>query len=141
MTVPKRFGVLRFFGTLLKVIAWIALVVTALTAIGVVIGSTSRTFISLFTGSLPQVGGLIGTATQMGFGLGIAMGLGILLVGLLYFLLFYVCGELIHMYLALEENTRLTAALLLRMHQEGQAQQETGSYSAPAGGFVSEPYE
>lgn len=140
MTVPKRFGVLRFFGTLLKVIAWIALVVTALTAIGVVIASTSRTFIGLFT-EIPQASGLIGQATTMGLGLGIPMGLGILLIGLLYFLIFYVCGELIHMYLALEENTRLTAALLLRMHQEGQAQQETGGYSTPAGGFVSEPYE
>ena len=37
MTVPKRFGVLRFFGTLLKVIAWIVLVVSILLAIGAVV--------------------------------------------------------------------------------------------------------
>ena len=42
MTVPKRFGIIRFFGTLLKVIAWIALVFSVLGAIGaVVFGSTS----------------------------------------------------------------------------------------------------
>ena len=142
MTVPKRFGVLRFFGTLLKVIVWIALVVTALVAISVVIiGVTTRAFVGLFT-AVPQLEGLLGVAADQGLGLGIGMGLGILLVGLVYFLFIYIGGEFIHMYLAVEEKTRLTAALLLRMHQEGQAQQESSSYSAPAtGGFVSEPYE
>jgi hypothetical protein len=141
MTVPKRFGVLRFFGTLFKVIAWIVLVIFALIAISVVIVSTTRAFVGLFT-ALPPLEGFLGAAADWGLGFGIGYGILTVLAGLVLFLFIYVLGELIHMYLAVEENTRLTAALLLRMHQEGQAQQESSSYSAPAaGGFVSEPYE
>ena len=47
MTVPKRFGVLRFFGTLMKVIAWIILVLSVLLAIfAVIAGSSDRRPIS-----------------------------------------------------------------------------------------------
>ena len=44
MTVPKRFDVLRFMGTLLKVFAWISLILSILSAIGIVL--------------LPQMGSL-----------------------------------------------------------------------------------
>lgn len=44
MTVPKRFDVLRFMGAMFKVFAWITLILTILTAIGVVL--------------LPQIAGL-----------------------------------------------------------------------------------
>ncbi len=37
MTVPKRFDVLRFLGGLLKVLAWISLILSILSAIGVVL--------------------------------------------------------------------------------------------------------
>ena len=131
MTVPKRFGVLRFFGTLLKVIAWIVLVVSILLAIGAVVAGGS--LIDTLSGAMGD------SAALLGAGGGIIAGLFILIMGLIYFLVLYVSGESIHLQLAVEENTRLTAALLLRMHQEGQ-----GEVSAPygaGGGFVNEPYD
>jgi hypothetical protein len=131
MTVPKRFGVLRFFGTLLKVIAWIVLVLSILSAIGAVIAGGS--LVDALTGAVGE------SAALLGAGGGIIAGLFVLIIGLMYFLILYVTGESLHLQLAVEENTRLTAALLLRMHQEGQ-----GEVSAPygaGGGFVNEPYD
>ena len=135
MTVPKRFGVLRFFGTLLKVIAWIVLILSILAAIGAAFaGGALGTLVTFIpSADTPAVSSALQT------GGGIILGLGALIIGLLYFLVLYVTGETLHMQLAVEENTRLTAALLLRMHQEGQ-----GDAAAPygaGGGFVNEPYD
>jgi len=130
MSVPNRFSVLRFIGNLLKVVAWIWLVLSVISAIGVAIAGSS--LIPLLSGALgstaswiPATGGVIG-------------GIALLFIGLIYFLFFYAIGEGIQMMLAVEENTRLTAALLLRMHQESQLPEEE-TY-AP-GGFASEPFE
>ncbi len=127
MTVPKRFDVLRFMGTLLKVFAWISLILSILSAIGIVL--------------LPQMGSLgdffgpyasfIGSGTSA-----IVAGLLVLLGGLLYFVMLYAMGEIILLQIAVEENTRLTAALLLKMHQDSQAEPQNPPYT---GGFANEP--
>ena len=134
MTVPKRFGVLRFFGTLLKVIAWIVLILSILTAIGAAVAGGS-----LVDTLGPAFGDQAGLAGVLASGGGILAGLFILIMGLIYFLILYVSGENLHLQLAVEENTRLTAALLLRMHQEGQG--DAGAPYGAGGGFVSEPYD
>ncbi|HMN28961.1 MAG TPA: hypothetical protein PKE45_12490 [Caldilineaceae bacterium] len=135
MTVPKRFGVLRLVGWVLKIIAWIELVgfiiaaiLTALAATGS--GLQQLSGVPLFQGLLA---GILGSALG-----GVLAGLVVLLAGAVSFLFFYALGEVIHLQLALEENSRLTAALLLRMHQESQ-QETRSSYSAPA--FESERFE
>ena len=133
MTVPRRFAVLRFFGTLLKVIAWIVLVLSILGAIGAALAGTLLPM-DLLTGALPADSqSLISTSG------GILAGIFVLLMGLVYFIVFYALGEGINLQLAMEENTRLTAALLLKMHQEGQQEETRTAYSA--GGFVGEPFE
>ncbi len=129
MTVPRRFGVLRFIGTLLKVIAWIILIVAILGAIGAGIAGGQLLQVLGNTAAAGQV-----LASPAG---GIVAGIAILLFGLIYFLALYATGESVHMQLAVEENTRLTAALLLRMHQESQ-QATRPSY---ASGFSNEPFE
>src|SRR5690606_10498349 len=106
MTVPKRFGVLRFFGTLLKVIAWIILILSILSAIGAALAGGS------LVGSIPNLEDNAALAGALGTGGGILVGLGVLILGLIYFLVLYVSGESLHLQLAVEENTRLTAALL-----------------------------
>lgn len=128
MTVPKRFDVLRFMGTLLKVFAWISLILSILSAIGIVL--------------LPQMGALgdffgpyssfIGNGTSA-----IVAGLLVLLGGLLYFVMLYATGEIILLQIAVEENTRLTAALLLKMHQDSQV--EPAQPAQYEGGFANEP--
>lgn len=135
MSVPKRFGILRFFGTFMKVVAWIFLVLSVLGAISAVLFGSSGFFSGLATGVLPLGEMPVG----VGGALGIAGAIGILIAGLLNFLVFYVIGESIHMQLAVEENTRLTAALLLRMHQESRLQEERSAYGDS--GFVTEAYE
>lgn len=133
MTVPKRFGVLRFFGMLMKVIAWIMLALSVLAAIGAVIAGNSAVVTNALTQFLPE-GVLIGA------GGGFVIGIMVLLYGIFNFLLLYVVGESLHLSLAMEENTRLTAALLLRMHQESQPA-EPASYGQTGSGFVNEPFE
>ena len=71
---------------------------------------------------------------------GITIGIFVLLYGFMNFLVFYVVGESLHLSLAMEENTRLTAALLLRMHQESQPE-EPPAYGPSGSGFVNEPFE
>lgn len=131
MSVPKRFGVLRLVGTLLKVIAWIVLIVSILGAIGLVLMENSGLQLPITnlydTGALGQTGGIF-------------VGLGVLIVGLIYFLILYASGESLHLQLAVEENTRLTAALLLRMHQETQQEPAPRNYGAAAG-FANDPFE
>jgi hypothetical protein len=134
MTVPKRFGVLRFFATLLKVFAWIILVVFVLSAIPLVlVGTVPPESMGVASGNLLGV-----DLSQVAQGGGIIGGIAALLLGLLNFLILYVVGESVHMQIAVEENTRLTAALLLRMHQDGQADSTPG-YGT--GGFANDPYE
>ena len=137
MAVPKRFAVVRFFGTFMKVIAWIVLVVSILGAIGVaLLGSTSLVgnFAADFMPFLQDM-----AAMSVGTSMGIMAGIGLVVAGIFNFLIFYMIGEMIHMQLAVEENTRLTAALLLRMHQDSRIQEEQAAYGDS--GFVSEAYE
>ncbi|MCX6045734.1 MAG: hypothetical protein NT075_11530 [Chloroflexi bacterium] len=129
MTVPRRFGVLRFIGTLLKVIAWIILILSILGAIGVGLASSQ---VGTIAQNNPFLSALFSTPAG-----GIVAGVVTLLFGLIYFLVLYASGESLHMQLAVEENTRLTAALLLRMHQESQ-QETRPTY---ASGFANEPFE
>jgi hypothetical protein len=134
MTVPKRFGVLRFFGTLLKVIAWIVLVLGILSAVGAIFAG------GFLTSALPPEADTY--AGLVSAGGGIVAALLIVLLSLFYFLILYVAGEQLHLWIAVEENSRLTAALLLRMHQEGQGDTAATTYGAGAGGgFVNEPYD
>lgn len=136
MTVPKRFDVLRFMGALFKVFAWISLILSILSAIGVVV-------------LLPQVanvGGALGAtlgpyawlAGLTGAG-SIVTGLLVLLGGLLNFVLLYALGEIILLQIAVEENTRLTAALLLKMHQDSQPDAQPAAAAYTPGGFANEP--
>lgn len=114
MAVPKRFGVLRFVGTLFKILAWI-IIVAAIIA-GIAAGAA---------GSVPAIGDFVGTMGLEGMfigGNGLVTGIMLFLGGLLYWFLLTAAGESLLLQVALEENTRLTAALLLRMHQDSQVE-------------------
>lgn len=128
MTVPKRFDVLRFLGGLLKVLAWIGLILSILSAIGVVVLPQVINLTALMADN-PRLAAATGAGA-------IFTGLFILIGGLLNFITLYGLGELISLQLAIEENTRLTAALLLKMHQDTLPESQPATYS---GGFASEP--
>ncbi len=126
MAVPKRFAVVRFFGVFMKIVAWIVLVLSILGAVGVVLLGQSSSMANIAANSAPFLTDL------MGYGAGASMGvlgaLAMIVGGIINFLLLYLIGETFHMALAMEENTRLTAALLLRMHQESRTQEEQAAY-------------
>lgn len=128
MAVPKRFGILRLVGTLLKVIAWIILVVAVIIAI--VVGIAAPV---LPDNLQPLLGGVQGVDVALLASNGIFFGIIILITGLIEFLVFYAAGESILLRVATEENTRLTAALLLRMHQDSQVDSEAEFGSPYAG--------
>ena len=134
MAVPKRFGVLRLIGTLLKVLAWIVLAIVVLTAILAGVAGTQGSNLNNIA-LPPEYQPLLDVMANGG---GIFIAIGILLVGLIYFLAIYALGENVHLRVATEENTRLTAALLLRMHQESQIEPEP---AYPASGFATEPFQ
>ena len=135
MTVPKRFGVLRFIAVVLKVIAWIVLVIAILTGIAAALSQFTGFVQTPSVVDVPILGpifNILGASAA-----GILFGVAAALSGLLAFILWYASAEMISLYLAVEENTRLTAALLLRMHQESQPDTRA-AYGSP---YASEPFE
>jgi hypothetical protein len=63
-------------------------------------------------------------------------GLLVLLGGLLNFVMLYALGEIILLQIAVEENTRLTAALLLKMHQDTQPEPAAPAAAYPPSGAL-----
>jgi hypothetical protein len=110
MTVPTRFGILRLISTLLKTIAWIILVLSILGAL--MIGLLGP---MLGEALLDQT---ILAALAVDSAAGIIAGLMLVIFGVVTFLSLFAAAESIQVQLAIEENTRLTAALLLRMDEE-----------------------
>jgi len=136
MTVPKRFGVLRFIAALFKVLAWIALIIAILTGIAVALANFASFLQTPSTVPIPVLAPILNV---LGSGAGaIVAGMLAALGGVVFFVIYYAIGESISMQLAVEENTRLTAALLLRMHQESQPDPRAAGGYTP---YASEPFE
>ncbi len=103
--MEKRFRALRTIGTLLKILAWLVIVVAVLGAIFVAIAGIG--------GSIGMIGDAVGQDVA-GLAVGgafaaILMGGAMLLAGVIYFILLYAAAEAIYVILSIEENTRLTA--------------------------------
>ena len=107
--LEKRFKVLRVVAALYRVLAWIVLVAGIICSVGFLILSILGGGAMRSMAFRPDYYGLRG----VGFGSSILTGivglLVILLASALSFILFYSVGELIHLGLAIEENTRETA--------------------------------
>jgi len=111
VSVPQRFGVLRLIGTLLKVMAWIVLVASILLALTAgLAGPIARQFMG--------DAGLQTELLAMGSAGGLIAGVLLMVIGIVLFLTLFAAGENIFLQLAIEENTRMSAALLLRAEEE-----------------------
>lgn len=108
MVVPKRFGMLRLIGVILKVLAWLSLVMGVVGAVVVLLAGNA----------LVDTLAAAGLASPLGGSEAVILALGGLLMGVIYFLALFAAGESLFLQLAVEENTRLTAAILLKMDQE-----------------------
>ncbi|RME56805.1 MAG: hypothetical protein D6790_14200 [Caldilineae bacterium] len=102
---------LRLLGALLKTLAWIALVSSIGLALFIGLGGP------LLRQGAAEVGVDPGLMGQGGSG-GLVVGAGVMLAGVAAFLVLFAAGESIFLQLAIEENTRMTAALLLRMEEK-----------------------
>ncbi|NLT42619.1 MAG: hypothetical protein GXX93_08090 [Anaerolineae bacterium] len=103
--MEKRFRVLRTIGTLLKVLAWIVLVLAILGGILMAVAGLGSTMGSITDALGDEVAGYaIGGAFAA-----IVMGGVFILAGVLYFIILYAAAEGIYVILAIEENTRLTS--------------------------------
>jgi len=103
--MERRFTALRIIGTVLKILAWIALLFGILGAIA-----------SLVVGF-----GLSGQEALLGLDLAgplgaIAMFIAVLIVAIFNFLVLYAAGEAIYVFLATEENTRRAAYILQQQY-------------------------
>ncbi|OQA19421.1 MAG: hypothetical protein BWY63_01734 [Chloroflexi bacterium ADurb.Bin360] len=101
--MEKRFGVLRFIATLWKILAWVVLVLGLLGAIATLVGGLAGGFLD--TAMLRQ----LGLPSDLGGTFfGVAGFLGILIGSVLQFFGLYAVGEIITVFLSIEENTRAT---------------------------------
>lgn len=111
--MSKKFGVLRFIGTVYKIIGIILAVIGVLAAVGVCVATFAGGY--AFGEMSRQMGlqdwGMIGPIGGIVTGLGILIGVGLAAISQ------YAIGEAIFLFLAIEENTRATAALIQRQQQ------------------------
>ena len=126
--MEKKFKILRFIGTVYKVLGIITAVLTVLGAVGICLTSV------LGGAIFDQIQGELGNLGPMGVMGGAAGGAiigGFLLVwGTIIALLLLAAGEGIYLLLALEENTRTTADCM----------QQFSSAQYPAQTYPAEPY-
>ena len=107
--MEKRFRSLRVVATLLKVLAWIVLVAGILAAVGIVAVSAIQGSMgapSPVLERMPMASQLVGPLA------GLVVAVGVLLGTLLYFLLLYASGDVLHLWVSIEYNTRETAYYL-----------------------------
>ncbi len=103
--MESRFTALRVIGIVFKILAWIALILGLLGAIG-----------ALFAGfTLSNQPGLLGLSFS-GPLAGIASFIVVLITAIVNFMLFYAVGESIYLFLSIEENTRRTAYFLQQQY-------------------------
>ncbi len=96
--MSRQFTALRVVGTILKIVAWLFLIVGVLAAIGaLVFGFALNERIGIpgidFGGPLAGIAGFV-----------VAV-----IIAVVDFLLFYAMGEAVYLFLCIEENTRRTA--------------------------------
>jgi hypothetical protein len=105
--MEKRYTGLRLAGTVYKVIGIIAGIITILAAIGICL--TFALGGAAFTSSLGSDAGAIGSFGIVG---GLVGSLLVLIYGGVMSIGVYAFGELMHLMVSMEENTRATAMLL-----------------------------
>jgi len=124
-SVERRYGALRFIGTVYKIMGVIVAILTVLAAVvvclGLVLGPAS------IAGLRDQLGA--DAASVLGGTMALSLG-GIagVISGFLTALLLYGVGEAVYLLIAMEENTRATALLLQRrdLYAPGEVVQPKG---------------
>jgi lipopolysaccharide export LptBFGC system permease protein LptF len=107
--MDRRFTALRVIGTILKILAWIVLILGVLAALA-----------SLFFGfTLREQLGISGVAVG-GPLAGIVLFVVILIFAILDYLFLYAAGEFLFLFLSIEENSRRTAYFVQQQYTASQ---------------------
>jgi hypothetical protein len=102
--MEKRFGVLRTFSLIWKVLAWFILIAGLVSAVGAI-------FLGTLTGGAPIAA--VGTlGVPGGIVSGLVIALAAFLLGIVSFIFLYAFAQVYDVLLALEENTRAMAESL-----------------------------
>jgi hypothetical protein len=111
--MEKRFKVLRFIGSVYKIVGIIIGAITILSALGFCVTSIlGGPALESALQSLNPNGGGQGLGILGGVVGGVILSLVIILIGGIYAVTIYALGEAVYLLIALEENTHLTAAML-----------------------------
>jgi hypothetical protein len=112
-SMEKRFKVLRFVGSVYKILGIIIGAITILSALGFCLTSIlgGSALASTLQGLNPNGGGQ-GLGVLGGVVGGVIVSLVTILLGGIYAVTIYALGEAVYLLIALEENTHLTAAML-----------------------------
>ncbi len=123
--MERRFTALRITAAVIRILAWIVLILGLLTAVALLVGAVLGELEALDEYGLPVL-------TPLGAGVGFVTAL---LFAVMEFIILYALADLLHVLLAVEENTRA-----LRLWTERQASMGTGYYAAPSAPYPSAPY-
>lgn len=104
--MEKKFKILRFIGTVWKILAWIELVVGVLASIGLLLTGILGGSFDMMRQFGQQPGGMGWAFGAVGGVIGFIVAI---ILTVIYFLALYAIGELIYLMLAIEENTRRSA--------------------------------
>ncbi len=107
MRVSRKYWVTAVFGVLVKLNAWV----------GVLIGLAASAWtigLSVLPSAVQATAQTVGPNYALAFNLflSILMSCGYLLLAATYFIFMYVLGDMVHMHRAIEENTRQSAETL-----------------------------
>jgi hypothetical protein len=107
--VKKKYNTLRFIATFLKVLAWLSLILSIISAIGLITAGIMGTFGLIF-----PIGNVALNIDPNSLNIvaGVGSGLSVLLIGLFYFIVPFAASEQIYLQIDTEHNTRATAELL-----------------------------
>ena len=110
--MQKKFGVLRFISSFYKVVAIIVGVLTLLSALGICATSVLGTSLLSGLSQNLQNSGMPLALGATSVVAGIVTAIATIIGGALAALGLYAFGEVISLFISMEENTRATAALL-----------------------------
>jgi hypothetical protein len=125
--VRKKYRALRAIAFICQVLAWVSLVLAILGAIGAVglglLGAITVPALENFYGANLVVGGVVA---------GIVIAVGLLLVGILNFILLLASSDYIYVQIDIEQNTRQSSEYLRQLTQGQQPAPYSTTYMPPA---------
>lgn len=135
--MAKKFKVLRIIATMWKVLAWIALSLGIIGAFGTLLASI---FGGGFMGQMMRQYGQQGGPWATGFGIvgGVITFVVMLITAAFYSLMLYAVGEMICLFLDIEENTRITAQWLSHLAPQTYVP-ASSAYSTPPPAYPTPP--